>query len=107
MLIKLTYYGTGKPTLVNLESVETMFQVVDKYKNRLSTKILFKGGNFINVDEELQDVLKIQSEMMNGRCQDFDWQSPTIDELLETDFYRQQSKPKRDWTRNERVINNY
>lgn len=112
MLIKLTYYGTGKPTLVNLESVETMYQVVDKHKSRLSTKVLFKGGNYINVEEELQEILKLQWEMENGSHQDFDWQSPTIDDLLELDFNRQQSRPqqrtfKRDWTRNESFSNNY
>lgn len=112
MLIKLTYYGTGKPTLVNLESVETMYQVVDKNKSRLSTKVLFKGGNYINVEEELQEILKLQWEMSNGTAQDFDWQSPTIDDLLELDYNRQQTRPqqrypKRDWTRNENFIKNY
>jgi hypothetical protein len=44
---------------------------------------------------------------MKGIDQDFDWQSPTIDDMLELDYNRQQTHPKRDWTRNERVINNY
>lgn len=92
MLIKLTYYGTSKPTLVNIENVETMFQVVDKYKNRISTKVLFEGGNYIYVEEELQEILKIQWGMSNGNCQDSNWRSPTIDELLETDFYRSKNQ---------------
>lgn len=107
MLIKLTYYGTGKPTLVNLESVETMYQVVDKNRTRLSTKVSFKGGNYINVEEELQEILKHQSNLMKGIDQDFDWQSPTIDDMLELEYNRQQNHTKRDWVRNERVINNH
>ena len=112
MLIKLTYYGTGKPTLVNLESVETMYQVVDKNRTRLSTKVLFKGGNYINVEEELQEILKLQSNLTKGIDQDFDWQSPTIDDMLELDYNRQQTRPhqrypKREWTREERILNNY
>jgi hypothetical protein len=112
MLIKLTYYGTGKPTLVNLESVETMYQVVDKNRTRLSTKVLFKGGNYINVEEELQEILKHQSNLMKGIDQDFDWQSPTIDDMLELDYNRHQTRPqqrypKRQWSNEERIINNY
>ena len=112
MLIKLTYYGTGKPTLVNLESVETMYQVIDKNRTRLSTKVLFKGGNYINVEEELQEILKHQSNLTKGIDQDFDWQSPTIDDMLELDYNRQQTRPqqrypKRQWTNEERILNNY
>ena len=112
MLIKLTYYGRGKPTLVNLESVETMYQVVDKNRTRLSTKVLFKGGNYINVEEELQEILKHQSNLMKGIDQDFDWQSPSVDDMLELDYNRQQTRPqqrypKRQWTNEERIINNY
>ena len=44
---------------------------------------------------------------MKGIDQDFDWQSPTIDDMLELEYNRQQHHTKRDWTRNERVINNY
>ena len=39
--------------------------------------------------------------------QDFDWQSPTLDDMLEHEYNRQQNHTKRDWTRNERVIDNH
>jgi hypothetical protein len=91
MLIKLTYYGTGKPTLVNIKNVETIFQVVEKRRNLISTKILFKGGNFIFVKEEPQEILKHQSNLMKGIDQDFDWQSPSVDDFLETNFYSQKN----------------
>lgn len=86
MLVKLTYYGTGKPTLVNLSKIETIYQVYDKYKERVSTKIQFQGGGFINVEEDLQTILKIQWDFNGGVAQDFDWQSPTIDEMVESSY---------------------
>ncbi len=86
MLVKLTYYGTGKPTLVNLSKVETIYQVADKFQQKLSTKILFNGGNYINVEEDLQTILGLQIDAMNGQHQSTNWSSPSVDELLEQDF---------------------
>ena len=86
MLVKLTYYSTGNPTLVNLNNVETIYQVADKYKSRISTKIQFKGGGFVNVEEDLQTIMKIQWGMMNGVSQELEFESPSIDEMLEQSY---------------------
>ena len=91
MLVKLTYYSTGYPTIVNLSNVETIYQVADKNQNRISTKIVFKGGNYINVEEDMQTILSIQWGMMNGISQDLDFNSPSIDEMLQNAYDKRQS----------------
>jgi len=100
MLVKLTYYGTGKPTLVNLNNVET---------------ILFKGGNYINVEEDLQTILGYQIDGLNGNPQSTKWESPSIDEMLETDYnrksYQEERRPRyntrKEYTRNDNFANRY
>lgn len=92
MLVKLTYYGTGKPTLVNLSKIETIYQVYDKYKERVSTKIQFQGGGFINVEEDLQTILKIQWDFNGGITKilignpqpSMKWLSPLMRKLVNT-----------------------
>lgn len=90
MLVKLTYYSTGNPTIVNLNKIETIYQVVDKHQNRISTKIQFTGGSFVNVEEDLQTILSIQWKMMNGVSQDLDFNSPTIDEMLQQSYEKRE-----------------
>lgn len=115
MLVKLTYYGTGKPTLVNLNSIETTYLVVDKIQKKLSTKILFKSGNYINVEEDLQTILGYQIDAMNGNPQSTKWESPSIDEMLETDYnrksYQEERRPRyntrKEYSRNDHFANRY
>lgn len=110
MLVVLTYYGTGNPTLVNLNNVETLYQVADKYQGRLSTKIQFQGGNFINVVEDLQTILKIQWGMMNGVSQDLEFETPSIDTMLEQSYQQRErgySKKKYHREENDYFSNKY
>lgn len=96
MIIKLTYYGTNRVTLVNLEKVESMYQVYDKINRRFSTKICFNGNNsYINVEEDLQTILKLQHDFLTGEYQSSDWESQTVDERFEESFYRSE-KPMYD-----------
>lgn len=93
MIIKLTYYGTNRVTLVNLERVESMYQVYDKVQRRFSTKICFNGNNsFINVEEDLQTILKLQQEFLSGEYQECDWESQTVDERFEESFYKSEKQ---------------
>ncbi len=115
MLVKLTYYGTGKPTLVNLSKVETIYQVADKFQQKLSTKILFNGGNYINVEEDLQTILGLQIDAMNGQHQSTNWSSPSVDELLEQDFNKKTydtrrpryNENRREYSKNDHFANRY
>lgn len=87
MLIRLTYYGTNKPTLINLDKVENIYQVYDKINRRMVTKVSFNPNNYINVDESLQDILKLQQSMLKGEYQESDWDTPqTFDEQIENDY---------------------
>ena len=90
MLIKLTYYGTNRPTLVNLDNVESVYQVFDKHQKRFSTKICFRGNDsFINVEEDLKTIMEIQKDVSIGNFQDVDdIETPTIEERFEDSYYR-------------------
>lgn len=110
MLVKLTYYSTGNPTLVNLNNVETIYQVADKFQSRVSTKIQFKGGGFVNVEEDLQTIMKIQWGMMNGVVQDMEFESPSIDDMLQSSYEKREryydKKDKRHY-QNDHFVNRY
>lgn len=90
MLIKLTNYGSNRTTLVNLDKVESIYQVYDKTQKRMSTKICFNGnGSFINVEEDLQTIMKLQQDTIEGNFQDTDWVTPTIEERIENSYMEQ------------------
>lgn len=93
MLIKLTYYGTDRPTLVNLDNVESIYQVFDKVMKRFSTKICFKGNDsYINVEEELQTILRLAQEVKEGKYQDHEWESPSLEDRLESSYLQYKSR---------------
>ena len=93
MLIKLTYYGTDRPTLVNIDNVESIYQVFDKVLKRFSTKICFKGNeSYVNVEEELQTILRLAQEAKEGKYQDFEWETPSLEERLESSFQQYKSR---------------
>lgn len=90
MLLKLTYYGKSVPTLVNFDSVETLYEVYDRKMQRVNTKIIFRGGNFINVEENLQTILKMSHEYHSGDYQDTAWVSSNIIDRAIEDNYEEQ-----------------
>lgn len=93
MLIKLTYYGTDRPTLVNLNNVESIYQVFDKTTRRFSTKVCFRGNeSYVNVEEDLQTVLRLAQEVNEGKYQDYDWETPSLEERLETSYQQYKSR---------------
>jgi hypothetical protein len=93
MLIKLTYYGTDRPTLVNFDNVESVYQVFDKVMKRFSTKICFRGNDsYINVEEELQTILRLAQEAKEGKYQDNDWETPSLEDRLETSYQQYKSR---------------
>ncbi len=93
MLIKLTYYGTDRPTLVNINNVESVYQVFDKATRKFSTKICFKGNeSYVNVEEELQTVLRLAQEAEMGKFQSAEWDTPSLEERLETSYQQYKSR---------------
>ena len=93
MLVKLTYYGTDRVTLVNLDNVESVYQVFDKVLKRFSTKICFRGNeSYINVEEDLQTVLRLAQETKEGKHQDCDWDTPSLEERLESSYQQYKSR---------------
>jgi hypothetical protein len=87
MIIKLTYYGTDRPTLVNMNNVESVYQVYDKGAKRFSTKICFSGNqSYINVDEDLQTIMRLSQDFTLGEFQDTEWVTPTLEQRLENSY---------------------
>jgi hypothetical protein len=85
--LKLTHVR-GASTLVNMDSVQTIYRVSDPSgRYEPSTKIQFKNGEYINVMEDLQTILKLTQEFQQGNYQETDWQEiPTPQKTLETSF---------------------
>lgn len=86
MILKLTYYGKNSPTLVNFDGVETIYEVYDRKMRRVNTKVLYRGGNYVNVEEDLQTILKLSQEYDAGIYQPTDWASTTVDKFMEDSY---------------------
>jgi uncharacterized protein YlzI (FlbEa/FlbD family) len=102
MLIKLTYYGSGNPTLVNTENIETIYQLFDKTQGRYSTKITFGNNSYLNVEESLTEIMKIQENFYKGIYQDTECALPsaTIQERFEESYQqpqRRQYRPRKNY----------
>jgi hypothetical protein len=101
--LKLTYAGKSSPTLVNMDDVRTMYVVSDPSgRYEPSTKIQFKNGEYINVSEDLQSILKLTQDFHSGNFQDTDWETvPTVQQRVESSYNR-----KRTFYSRERDFNN-
>jgi len=99
MLLKLTNYGTNRPTLINMSKVESIYQVYDRNEKRMSTKICFNGSSsFVNVEEDLQTIMKLEQDIINGELQETDWITPTIEERILDSFDTTFNHPQRQRT---------
>jgi len=104
MLLKLTYYGKDSTTLVGTEQIETVYRLYDKTRDKYSTKITFASGTYINVEEDLSHILKVQNEfVLDGNPQETTCVVPMIEDVQPVDQqfersynrrpYRQRSQP--------------
>lgn len=82
MTIKLT--KNGNPILVNSESV-TNYETIHSH-NRQLTKLFLVSGNYIVVEENLEQIYDILWGMSKGEKQDIDWTYTTIDEVFEQSY---------------------
>ena len=97
MIIKLTYYGKGTPTLVNIDNVETIYSVADSSRGKISTKIQFASGSYMNVEETPAEIMDIQNNIMNGVLQDTNFDTPTVKDLLKSSFNEFKINNERDF----------
>jgi hypothetical protein len=97
--LKLTYSGRNSPTLVNMNEVRTMYTVSDPNgKYEPSTKVQFKDGDFINVSEDLQTILKLTQEFHAGNYQETNWETiPTVQKRIETSFIHRKVNRERNF----------
>lgn len=72
-LVKLTYTQTGKSTLINLDTMKSAFRIHERQTSKYATRINFMNDDFVIVDEELQEILKLAQDHLNGEFQSTDW----------------------------------
>lgn len=101
MIIKLTYYGTNRPTLINLDNVESIYEVYDKTQGRFSTKVCFRGNDsFVNVEEDLKTLMKIYQDTVDGKPQEPNWESQSIDNTIGNNYQQNyKTRPRKTYNR--------
>jgi hypothetical protein len=72
-LVKLTYTQTGKSTLINLDTMKSAFRIHERQTSKYATRINFMNDDFVIVNEELQDILKLAQDQAVGEFQSTDW----------------------------------
>lgn len=101
MFIKLTYYEKMTPTLVNLGNINSIYPVYDTSRDRISTKIQFNDGTFINVEESLGDIMKIEQNAKDGLYQDTNFDIASVEELLRESFNKQRPRIEKNYNQKE------
>jgi len=100
MIIKLTH--RGKPTMINVNNVLSMYRDTDMKQGKELSKITFTSG-VVFVDETLEEIYEIIKGVQSGKEQVIDWTytPPTFDERIEQDYmnvrntYNQPRRPTR------------
>lgn len=100
MILKLTKMGGS--VLVNFQNV-TNCEVLHTPQGEF-TKIYLIGGTYINVEEPLEDILKLQIDYNNGVYQPTECMTSDIRKRIENSY--NSSAPRR-MMRRERVSNTY
>ena len=72
-IIKLTYVHSGKATLVNLDLVTSMFRIFEKGSRKYVTRINYQTEQFVVVEEDLQEIMKLSQAIAQGEFQSTDW----------------------------------
>ena len=91
-LIKVTYFGKNRPTIINTDKVESIYEMICAKTNKRCTKVQFTKDNYILVDETPQEIMKMEWSVKNGQAIDMDFESPSIDDIIETSYYRQREQ---------------
>ena len=108
MRVKLSYYGSGNTTLVNMSNFTTMYQTTDNRNGKLFTKIHFSETNFIMVEESPQEIEEIMDLIESGEKQEKEWKVPSIDERFEKQSYQPRPQQRqRTYQPRERSYNNF
>jgi hypothetical protein len=83
MLIKLTH--KGKPTLVNVDQIVSIYMDTDMKSGIVGTKITTTNG-IVFVEETLNVIQKMAWQVKNGIPPEMDYEVPTIDNRMEKSF---------------------
>ena len=85
-LIKVTYFGKNRPTIINTDKIESIYEMIDSNTQAKCTKIQFAKDNYILVDETPQDIMKMEWSVKNGKATEMDFESPTFDEMAKGSY---------------------
>lgn len=85
-LIKVTYFGKNRPTIINTDKVESIYEMIDTHSQTKCTKIQFTKDNYILVDETPQEIMKMEWSVKNGETIDMDFESPSLDEMIRSSY---------------------
>lgn len=85
MIVKLTH--RGKPTMVNVNQILTIYMDTDMKQGKNLAKITFTSG-VVFVDETLEEIYEIIKGVENGEDQVIDWTitPQSFDERIEQDY---------------------
>lgn len=72
-IVKLTYTATGKATLVNMDTMSSAFRIFERTTRKYATRLNFTGEQYVVVDEELQEIMRLVQEQQQGNYQATDW----------------------------------
>ncbi len=94
MIIKLTH--KGKPTLVNVNNILSIYMDTDMKQGKLKAKITMNSG-VVFVDETLEEIYDTIKLVSSGKEQVIDWTNipQPIDERIESDYNQVRNTYKR------------
>ena len=98
MIIKLTH--RGKPTLVNVNQILSIYMDTDMKSGLVQTKITTTNG-VVFVEEGLNCIHKLVWQVKNGQAPEMDYDVPTIEQRLEKSYNNERPlsyEPKRQRT---------
>ena len=89
-LIKLT--SQGNPVLINFDNVVEVSPV----QNGSLSRVNFVGGNYKIVEESMESIMEIVTEVSSGGKQEIDWtiQTPRVDESFQQTFQPRYPQPR-------------
>ena len=85
-LIKVTYFGKNRPTIINTDKVESIYEMIDVNSQNRCTKIQFSKDNYILVEETPQEIMKMEWSVKNGESIDMDFESASFDEIIKSSY---------------------
>lgn len=73
VIVKLTYTQSGRPSLINLETMKSAYRMFEENRQKVATRINFNTNDFIIVDEDLETIHRLYQDVEQGIQQNLTW----------------------------------